>query len=405
MSSTRQYSQSQVEYSSSFSGAVGIMQRVLPVYRAPFFAKLDLRCQDGLEVLAGEPQPSEGIRVQESPYPAWRTHAKNLNFGDIERSAWYVCWQTGIHRWLQKLNPDVLIVNVNPRLLSNWPAIRYMAKRGKPVIGWGLGELPRTGLSSVQRLRRQLAMYQVHACDGIIAYSSKAAQDYLEMGVRPERVFTAYNAVDTTASLLLRQQLYREPTSILSRKAELADQDIPIILTVGRLLPQKRIDVLIRACASLGSACQLVVVGDGPERAALEDLAAAIFPSTKFLGYQTGIELGRTFLAANLFVLPGTGGLAVQEAMSYGKPVLVADADGTERDLVMPGKNGYLVEPGNVQQLQDLLKSLIADRNCLEKMGQASLEVVEQKINLDRMVDAFIDALHVVSSSNKAMVT
>lgn len=404
MSSTRQYNQLQTEHSSSFSGAVGIVQRVLPVYRAPFFAKLGLRCQNGLEVLAGEPQSAEGIRVQEPPYPTWRTHAKNLNFGDIEHSAWYVCWQTGMHKWLQKLNPDVLIVNVNPRLLSNWPAIRYMAKLGKPVLGWGLGELPRTGLSSVQRLRRQLALFQVRACDGIIAYSSKAAQDYLEMGVRLERVFTAYNAVDTTASLLLRQQLYRESTSILARKAELADQDIPIILTVGRMLPQKRIDVLIRACANLGSACQLVIVGDGPERAALEDLAATILPSTKFLGYQTGTELGRTFLAADMFVLPGTGGLAVQEAMSYGKPVLVADADGTERDLVAPGKNGYLLEPGNIRQLQDLLTSLITDRSCLEKMGQASLEIVEQRVNLDRMVDVFIDALNVVSSSSKAMI-
>jgi glycosyltransferase involved in cell wall biosynthesis len=399
MCSSRQRIAEQAEEQPIFPSKLGIIQRVLPTYRIPFFEKLAARCHSGLEVFAGEPQASEGIRVQGSPAPIWRVRAQNRNLGDVESNVWYMCWQAGTTKWLQKWDPAALVINVNPRLISNWKAIRYMRQRGRPVIGWGLGELPRSGLSAAQSVRRQLAVKQVQACDAIIAYSSKAAGDYREMGVSPERVFAAYNAVDTTIAAALRQQFLLDPTPVLALKAEFSPQHHPIVLTVGRILPQKRIDVLIRACATLDHPCQLVIVGDGPERLALEALATEILPSTRFLGFQSGAELGRTFLATDLFVLPGTGGLAIQEAMGYGKPVLVADADGTEQDLVENGRNGYLLEPGNVRQLRELMDLLLAEPRRLEQMGNASLAIVEHKVNLERMVNVFVTAVNTAANS------
>ena len=398
MSSSRQGVAPQAEEQSLFAGKLGIIQRVLPTYRIPFFEKLAARCHGGLEVFAGEPQASEGIRVQGSPAPPWRVRAQNRNFGDVENNVWYMCWQAGTTEWLQKWDPAALVINVNPRLISNWKAIRFMRQRGRAVVGWGLGELPRSGLSATQSVRRQLAIQQVLACDAIIAYSSKAAGDYREMGVSPEKVFAAYNAVDTATASTLRRQFLLDPAPVLSLKAEFSPQHHPIVLTVGRILPQKRIDVLIRACAALDHPCRLVIVGDGPERPALEALAAEILPSTRFLGFQSGAELGRTFLTADLFVLPGTGGLAIQEAMGYGKPVLVADADGTEQDLVENGRNGYLLEPGNARQLRELMDQLLAEPCRLEQMSNASLGIVEHKVNLERMVDIFVTAVNTAAN-------
>src|SRR6185369_11044416 len=95
-------------------------------------------------------------------------------------------------------------------------------------------------------------------------------------------------------------------------------KDQPVILFVGRLQARKRVDYLLRACAEMESKPRLLIVGDGPERAALESLAKDVYPSAEFIGAKHGAELKPYFEQADLFVLPGTGGLAVQEAMSYG---------------------------------------------------------------------------------------
>ena len=118
------------------------------------------------------------------------------------------------------------------------------------------------------------------------------------------------------------------------------------MLFVGRLQPRKRIDILIRACADLPESIQpdLYIVGEGPSRAEYEGLAGRIYPKAEFLGALFGDELEGYFDKTDLFVLPGTGGLAVQQAMSHGLPVIMAEGDGTQDDLVRD-VNGWQVTP------------------------------------------------------------
>ena len=72
------------------------------------------------------------------------------------------------------------------------------------------------------------------------------------------------------------------------------------------------------------------------EKEELEALAQTVYPAAEFPGAKHGTELAGYFSAADLFVLPGTGGLAVQEAMSYGLPVIMGQGDGTNDQLVRP---------------------------------------------------------------------
>ena len=113
-----------------------------------------------------------------------------------------------------------------------------------------------------------------------------------------------------------------------------------MILFVGRLQARKRVDALMRVCAALpeNEQPELWIVGDGPERATLEALAETMYPRARFYGAVHGPDLAPLFARADLFVLPGTGGLAVQEAMSYALPVIVAEADGTQSNLVRAGE-------------------------------------------------------------------
>jgi len=150
---------------------------------------------------------------------------------------------------------------------------------------------------------------------------------------------------------------------------------------------------LLRACAKLESNPRLVIVGDGPEREALESLAGEVYPMAEFIGARHGQELRSYFMEADLFVLPGTGGLAVQEAMSYGLPIIVARGDGTQDDLVRP-ENGWLIPPDDPEALLRSMEEALSDAARLRRMGQESHRIVRQEINIEKMVETFVKALN-----------
>jgi glycosyltransferase involved in cell wall biosynthesis len=159
------------------------------------------------------------------------------------------------------------------------------------------------------------------------------------------------------------------------------------------LVPQKRVDALLRACAQMTDECQLLIVGDGPDRSRLETLALDTFPATRFTGDLRGEALGRCFLAGDFFVMPGTGGLALQEAMQYGKPVAAAEADGSQRDLIHEGENGWLLPPGDEDALLRVMREALGDPRRLKRMGAASRKIVRETATMEKMVAGFLHAM------------
>lgn len=366
----------------SFPGRLGLIQRVLPVYRAAFFDALAAACTGGLSVFAGTPRPDESIAVTDRLEAAHFTPARNLH---LLRGAFYLCWQRGLTAWLEARDPDALIVEANPRYLSTPSALRWMRRRGRPVLGWGLGAPPVSPFAALRNARR-LAF--LRPFDALLTYSRRGAEEYAALGFPAERIFVAPNA----AAPRPLQPLPSRPATFDGR---------PQVLFVGRLQARKRVDLLLRACAALPEALQpdLVIVGDGPARAALETLARQIYPRAEFPGAKHGDDLIPCFLAADLFVLPGTGGLAVQQAMAYGLPVIMGAGDGTNDDLVRPPSgtrpaNGWQVPPDDLAALTDTLKAALADPARLRAMGAESYRIVREEINLERMVAVFVEALN-----------
>ena len=171
----------------------------------------------------------------------------------------------------------------------------------------------------------------------------------------------------------------------------------PIVLYVGRLQRRKRLDLLMRACAAQPRDLQprLWIIGDGPIREELERDAKAVYPRTEFFGAMYGEELTAHFDRADLFCLPGTGGLALQQAMASALPLIAAEADGTQADLVRPG-NGIVVTPGDFDELAGAVTKMLADPAKLRKMGEESFRIVKDEVNLEVMADVFALAVEQV---------
>ncbi|MEJ5313639.1 glycosyltransferase family 4 protein [Anaerolinea sp.] len=354
---------------------VGIQQRVLPAYRAAFFDRLAQVCEGGLSVFAGQPRPEEALGQPAVLRTAQHVQANNLHLGT---GRLYTCVQRNLFEWLGQWNPDVLIVEANPRYLSTPAAVRWMHARHKPVIGWGLGAPPSRGFWREVLRQRFLCLF-----DALITYSQRGAEQYLRLGFSPDRIFVAPNAVTP------------RPKGNPPEKPPAFTSGQPVLLFVGRLQARKRVDLLIRACAALAHEVRprLIVVGEGPERQALEALAKTTYPDTHFTGEKRDDELEPYWHMADLFVLPGTGGLAVQQAMAHALPVMVAEADGTQEDLVTP-ENGWRLIPGNLEDLIQRLQEALSQPGRLREMGKASYQIVAERVNLDEMVAVFAQAIH-----------
>ncbi|MFE8945420.1 glycosyltransferase family 4 protein [Streptomyces sp. NPDC007856] len=204
----------------------------------------------------------------------------------------------------------------------------------------------------------------VHAAaDRTLAPSSAALGDLEAHGVPRVRLWP--RGVDTVR---FRPDLRDE-----ALRRELAPNGELIVGYVGRLAPEKHVELLAGACGLDG--VKVVVVGDGPSHAHLTEA----LPGAVFLGRRTGDDLARIFASLDVFAHTGpfeTFCQTVQEAMASGVPV-VAPAAGGPLDLVAHGRTGYLVPPREVTAVTEAVRELAVDPARRTAFGAAARTMVE----------------------------
>jgi glycosyltransferase involved in cell wall biosynthesis len=204
-------------------------------------------------------------------------------------------------------------------------------------------------------------------------------------------------APTATALRLLRDQGLRAPSRVISNGIDLsifspgsADARIgtryglppgrPLILSVGRLSPEKRVDVLLDAMARLTQDAQLAVAGTGPDEARLRTRAQrlGLTGRVRFLGFVPAPDLPGLYRLADVFAIASEAelqSLTTMEAMATGLPVVAADACALG-ELVHHGQNGFLAAPGRADEIAAYLDILVADPARRAGMAAASLQII-----------------------------
>lgn len=108
-----------------------------------------------------------------------------------------------------------------------------------------------------------------------------------------------------------------------------------------------------------------------------------------------GKELTAKYRDADLFVLPGLGGLAIQEAMCFGLPVIAAESDGTQDDLIA-AQNGWVLENPDVDSLADTILEAVSDTDRLRSMGACSYDRALSTFNVESAASKMIEAANAI---------
>jgi len=176
--------------------------------------------------------------------------------------------------------------------------------------------------------------------------------------------------------------------------------DAPLLLYVGRLAVEKRVDWL-RPLLDVVPGARLALVGDGPMRPALEAQFAGT--PTVFTGYLKGEDLSRAYAAADIFVFPSaneTFGNVVLEAMASGLPA-IAPRSGGPVDQVTSGENGYLFAPDDQDAMFAAVRRCVYDRAHTLQLGMAARMFAESQ-SWETILDDLLEDYQALADMHKA---
>lgn len=277
----------------------------------------------------------------------------------------------GTKNAIEKFQPDLIHV-VNPAFLGVG-GIYYAKTMNIPLIASYHTHLPQYlqhyGLGALEGLLWELLKAVHNQARLNLCTSSAMVKELVNHGI--ERVDLWQRGVDTEMF-----QPHLASAQMRSRLSQ-GNPDAPLLLYVGRVSAEKEIDRIKPVLEAIPQA-RLAIVGDGPNREALETHFAGT--KTNFVGYLQGLELASAFASADAFVFPSrteTLGLVLLEAMAAGCPVVAARSGGIP-DIVTDGVNGYLFEPDDPDGAITATKSLLEATRIREELRLNARHEAEQ---------------------------
>lgn len=292
------------------------------------------------------------------------------------------------------LSPDIDLVDLRARRLR-WALapLRRLVRKLRPTIllsamadanavatiaTLGIGIRPKLILvetsshrarGDIRGPRRHLIGWAYRHADAVVAVSEGLRQEFItDFGLDPAHTPLIHNPIDIERIAVMAQAAKSEPSPIMGTG--------PLILGIGRLHRSKGFDLLIRAFAMTANrSARLVLLGEGPDRAALLRLAAELDVADRvhLAGFVSDPE--RWLAHASIFVLSsrweGFGNVIV-EAMACGLPVLATDCPSGPADILRHGETGFLVPAENVPALASGIDKLLSDHELARRLGCAA---------------------------------
>jgi glycosyltransferase involved in cell wall biosynthesis len=356
---------------------VSFITDIMTPYMAPVFEALAERCD--LTVLFGSQTgsramawslPTPGFRHRIVGGPAIR---RSIDAADI-----YPNPRVLAELW--RARPDV-VISGGFSFPSLYAAAYCRASRARLLVQSDGTSRSEAGIGRDQRITRAVLARVAH---GAVGNSRLAARRLAELGFDP--VFEAPHSTDIGRFL-----------DVGRARAHPAD-DVLRVVTVGRLLAAKGLDLLLRAVAQARTEAMpvaLTIVGEGEDEPRLRALAGELaLTDVEWRGFVEPGELPAQLARADVFAFPTLGdtfGIALLEAAAAGLPLICSPHAGAAPDLVAEGETGFVVEPRDTRAFARALTTLAGDAGLRARMGRAAYELARRRTPADT-ADAYVRA-------------
>jgi rhamnosyl/mannosyltransferase len=338
-----------------------------------------------LQLLCEGERGSADTRVLVANTGGWRTTNESLNgvpitrVGSIGRvGAVQICplfpW------WLWRARADVIVIHEpNPiALVSN-----FLVRPRSPIVVWFHSEVIRPRWR-YNLFYRPFLRHTLRRAARIIVSSPALADQAAALREFRSKVTVIPFGLDAP-------RLEPAPDTAPAAEAIRQRYRVPLVLFVGRMVDYKGVDILLRAL--VGVDATTLLVGDGPRRAALEELAADLGLGDRavFLGEVDDRRMSALYQACDVFVLPSVTraeafGLVQLEAMAAGKPVVSTAVPTGVPWVNQHGRTGLVVRPGEVPALREAIVRLLKDPELRSRMGRDGRARVAGEFTIARMV-------------------
>ncbi len=241
-----------------------------------------------------------------------------------------------------------------------------------------------------------IRLIYVNIADIHLYYSSVGFDIYKTYFFKKEKMFLLSNSPDTDKLNEVYEKLVKQNLQVINNS----------IIHVGRLIKWKKVDLLIKAVKKLKDKypdIKLRIIGDGPEKNNLIKLVddLQLNDNVEFLGAIYDAEkLGYYLITSQIYVIAGIGGLSINEAMVFGKPIICSVCDGTEKDLVFEDFNGKYFEVDNENDLVDKIDYLLQNKDLIENFGNNSRKIILEKVNINKLVENYLIAFNSIKNEN-----
>ncbi len=356
-----------------------LLTNVPAPYRLPLFEALGREleltvyfCQAGM---APRPWPtqvnSDRVCLERLPCRGWSGGDASLAF----------VTNPGLRKRLRTRQFDIYIAAEN---FANAPAVisaqRAAHRNRKPFLLWSGGI--DTTYASGHWLSDVYRRWLYRRADAFVAYGERAKHFLVRRGAPAEHIFCGTQGIVPG---------WIWPVAADKRALDLENK--VVVLFAGLLVPRKGVADLIRAHARVASRDSvLVILGDGPQRAALQGLAGC-HPNVRFPGYLDGEAKWGYYASADLFVLPtyhDPWPQVIGEAMYFGLPVITTDRDGSADELA--SGMSAVVPAGNVQALAAAIERLVQDKLLRTEMGRRAQSTISS-FTLESACNTFLRAI------------
>jgi glycosyltransferase involved in cell wall biosynthesis len=239
------------------------------------------------------------------------------------------------------------------------------------------------GFSVKKTLRKLLLQWVYRHVDYVLSPGKASDAYFINAGLSANQIIRAPHAVDNSrfsgTETLEKHSSYEESAQNWRKELSIPE-DAKVFLFAGKLEPKKDPILLVKAFISIHqqySNTHLIMVGNGILEEELKQFSSS---SITFLSFQNQSIMPLVYSLGDVYVLPSKGpgetwGLAINEAMACGRPVIVSDKCGAAADMVKDNENGFVFKAGDENDLYNCIeKMILADTSS---MGAKALETVQ----------------------------